>query len=114
MDPVSNVDRLVLLLRQKLQERSKSVATRRRDPNPAPTGMDRLQALAAIDGLEERQLRRALIQNILSDQFGVQLINEAKFQQVVDRVTEAIEADPDAARLMIRVISELKDDARRL
>src|SRR5690242_7816440 len=98
MDPISNVDRLVLLLRQRLAERSRlagsaRVAVRPGAPERPPSGIDNVQALAAVEGVDDRQLRRALIQNILADQLGPKLINDAKFQQVVDRVTETIEAD---------------------
>lgn len=114
MDPISNVDRLVLLLRQRLAERSKSsgaAAPRRPAGERAATGMENVQALAAAEGVDERQLRRALIQNVLAEQFGEALINEAKFQQVVDKVTEALEADRDGARLLSRVTGELRASA---
>jgi len=112
MDPISNVDRLVLLLRQRLAERStatrNSAAARRSSPPPA----DAVRALAAVEGMDERHLRRALIQNLLSDVFGQRLVNEAQFQQVVDRVTQTIEDDPDTARLLQRVVGDLKTAAR--
>lgn len=118
MDPISNVDRLVFLLRQRLQERARTetVAKGARKPasreSESPLGLDKLQALAAVDGIDDRQFRRALIQNILTDQLGAKLINEAKFQQVVDRVTETLEDDPNASRLLNRIVGELRAQAR--
>lgn len=117
MDPISNVDRLVLLLRQRLLERSKTGPAARGGPKSetadrATTGLDHIHALAAVDGVDDRQLSRALIQNILADQFGGNLINDAKFQQVVDRVTETIEADGGASKLLTRLVSELRASAR--
>lgn len=113
MDPISNVDRLVLLLRQRLSERSatnrgSAAASRRTSPPPA----DMVRELAAVEGMDERHLRRALIQNLLSDAFGKGVVNEAQFQQVVDRVTHAIEADPETARLLQRVVGDLRTAAR--
>ena len=108
MEPISNVDRLVLLLRQRLQERSKAGAAPRKDDHSAVGEPDTLKGLAAIEGLDERQLRRALIQNILADQFGAGLINDAKFQQVVDRVVETIEGDGEASKLIAKVLVELR------
>lgn len=113
MDPVSNVDRLVLLLRQRLAERSASASgrgpatARRANPRAA------IRELAAVDGADERPLRRALIQKLISESLGERLVNEAQFQQVVDRVTSAIEADPEAAKLLQRVVRELKAEARQ-
>lgn len=116
MDPISNVDRLVFLLRQRLQERAKAGAaarpTRRGAGEGQAVGLDNLQALAAIEGVDDRQFRRALIQNILADQLGPHLINEARFQQVVDRVTETIEGDGAGAQLLNRLVSELRAQAR--
>jgi hypothetical protein len=114
MDPVSNADRLVLLLRQKLQERAKGGAAARggrkehpgADASAEPSG---LQALAAVDSADEHTLRRAFIQNLLADQLGPDLLNDAQFQQIVSRVTEAIEEDPGASRLLNRLIGELRE-----
>ena len=114
MDPISNTDRLVLILRQKLLERSKAASRSRAGGKPAagrpPAGsLDSVHALASVDGVDDRQLRRALIQAILADQFGGELINEAKFQQVVDRVAETIAGDAESAKLLSRVIGDLRD-----
>jgi hypothetical protein len=110
MDPISNADRLVILLRQKLQERAKSGGASRADRKKeqgtaTPTG---IQALAAVEGADERPLRRALIQNLLADQLGPALLNDGQFQQIVSRVTEAIEDDPGAAQLLTRLVSDLR------
>jgi len=115
MDPISNADRLVMLLKQKLQERSKATGTGRSGAKakanvgaPAPAPASAVQALAAIDGADEGIIRRAFIQNLLADQLGPALINDAQFQQIVSRVTEAIEEDPDASQLLSRLISDLR------
>lgn len=117
MDPISNVDRLVLLLRQRLQDRSRTAGAARPAARTATgeapaAGLENLQALAAVEGIDERQFRRALIENILADQFGPDLRNEAKFQQVVDRVSETLENEPGAARLLERVVGDLRTAAR--
>ncbi len=114
MDPISNVDRLVLLLRQRLLERTKaSGAAGRR----APTGTVsreplNIQALAAVEGIDDRQLRRSLIQGILSERFGEEMVNEPKFQQVVDRVADALSADSDGDALMTQITQALRAAAR--
>lgn len=113
MDPISNVDRVVLLLRQRLEERKRALqksnsaalspANRRRD-----TQVGGVRALASLDGVDEKAMRRAFIQTLLADQFGQSLINDAQFQQVVERVTDAIEADPATSRLLSRFLSDLR------
>jgi hypothetical protein len=112
MDPISNTDRLVLLLRQKLAERAKTATPRsaeRQEPArgapPEPTGLD---ALAAVETADEHTLGRALLQHLLADQLAPELINDAKFQEVVSRVTEAILEYPDAAKLLARLVRDLR------
>jgi hypothetical protein len=112
MEPISNADRLVLLLRQKLEERSKTAAARsgakakaNTAPPLEPAG---IRSLAALEGADERSLRRAVIQNLLADQFDPALINDAQFQQIVSRVTDAIDGDGNASKLLSRVVADLK------
>jgi hypothetical protein len=111
MDPISNADRLVLLLRQKLEERTKSSASRGTANKPAagaPPRPSGVRALAAIDWSDARPLRRAIVENLLADQLGPDLINDAQFQQIVSRVTAALEEDEKMADLLTRVASELR------
>lgn len=113
MDPVSNAGRIAMLLRQRLQERSRSAAAERggRKETPgagAAAGKGALRGAAALDSLDDRKLKRALIENILADQFGASLINDARFQQVVDQVTETLEADGDGANLLAGAIAGLR------
>jgi hypothetical protein len=115
MDPVSNIDQIVLLLRQRLTQRERAASgrvQRHAGAQPAAPTVDALAALAAAGGVSERQLRRALVQTLLAEQFGADLINDARFQQVVDQVTETIDAHPGAARLIGRVTQQLRGAAR--
>lgn len=117
MDPVSNANRIAMLLRARLQERSKANAAAR----PARSGPEdaaqaarkgAVRGAEAIEGLDDRRLKRALIEDILKDQFGTALVNDARFQQVVDQVTDAIEADADGAAIFSRVVEDLRAGAR--
>jgi hypothetical protein len=117
MDPISNVDQVVLLLRQRLAERARGAspsagAPAQRPVQPAAPDVGGLRALVGVEGVGDRQLKRALVQNLLAEQFGPDLINDARFQQVVDRVTETIEDEGDSASLLARVVRDLRDVAR--
>jgi hypothetical protein len=117
MDPLSNVDGLVLVLRQRLLERSRATAPERpgqklNSGNKKQTSLDNVRALAGIHGVSDQQLGRSLIQSVLADQFGASVINEARFQQVVDRVAETMEAEPGAAGIMAQIVSDLRAAAR--
>jgi hypothetical protein len=111
MEPISGTDRLLALLRQKLEERSRSgTATRsagrssQKESHAEPVGV---QALAAIEGHDERQLRRAVVQQLLAEHFGPALINDANFQQIVSRVADAIEEEVSTGALLSRLIADL-------
>ncbi len=106
MDPISNVDRLVMVLRQRILDRAKGKTVTSNRSKPQTT--EGLAALAAIEAVDDQQLRRALIQSILADQFGEGLINDTKFQQVVERVTDALSEDEKGAALLNHMVAELK------
>ena len=115
MEPISNADRIILLLRQKLLERSRAAGVGRSPTRPRPAGSPLAEpagvaALAALDGADEHMVRRALIHNLLAEHFGSDLINDAQFQMIVSRVTEAIEEDPEACQLLSQVLAELRRD----
>jgi len=114
MDPISQVDQLALILRQRILEQSKGRVTKRKTPDSEPrtSWVAGLRAMAATEGVDDHQLRRTLVQNILADQFGHGLVNETKFQQVVERVTEALEADKAGSTLIDRCVVELRGGAR--
>ena len=111
MDPITNVDRLVLILRQKLEERQRASQSSKKTGQPTSvnqSAVSRFGTIAAIDGVDERQLRRTFIQTLLADQLGEKLVNDAQFQQVVSRVTEAVEEDSAASKLLSRLLSEVR------
>lgn len=114
LDPIRNVDRLVLLLRQRLQDRARaSGAAGERlgavaDPHQR---VDQLQALASIETVDDRQVGRALIQSLLADHFGRDMLNDAGFQRVVDRVSETLEQDSSGSALLSQLVAELKRQA---
>lgn len=115
MDPISNVDRVVLVLRQRLQERAKAAAAkdgRAAAGDAQKSSLEVVQSLALAEDLGDRQLGRALVQSLLADHFGRDLVNDAKFQRVVDRVTETLESDQTSAELLADTVRELRASAR--
>ena len=119
MDPISNVDAIVLLLRQRLTERARAerggrAEAGRSERQTAPAvRQDPLQALAAVEGLDDRTLGRALVQTVMAEHFGARMVNEPQFQQVVDQVSETLRADPATAKLLQRILGELRSSGAR-
>jgi hypothetical protein len=112
MDPVSNANRIAMLLRQRLQERARpapaGAGSRRETGNAAAPGRGGAVRAAALEELDDRKLKRALVESILADQLGGGLVNDAHFQQIVDRVTEAIEGDEGGTKVLAQVIGDLR------
>lgn len=113
MDPVSNADRLVRVLRQRLEERAKVEGAARSAPatEVRQRGPDHVRAVAgqfARAGLDDEQMRRSLVELLLADQFDPAIVNEVKFQQIVDRVAEAMASDPEVLDLLTKTASELR------
>jgi hypothetical protein len=116
MDPVSNANRIAMLLRQRLQERARTGPAARsgkKDVGGAgdASGRSGVRAAAAIEELDDRKLRRVVVENILADQFGTGLVNEARFQQIVDQVADAIESDDRGALVLAQVVADLRAKA---
>ena len=113
MDPISNTDRLVQLLRQKLSERAKarSPAGAAHGATVDAKGMDKVLAVtgrSAEAGADDAQLQRILIEQLLADQFGPAMVNEPKFQQVVDRVHDIMKSDPDVGLMLNQTLSDVR------
>ena len=110
MPTVSNIDRLVLILRQKLSDRRRTDtgAPANRPGQRSASGIANVRALAAVGEADERSLKRALIQAILVDELDGQAVNDARFQQIVERVTETLEHDTVGATLLDRVLKDLR------
>lgn len=118
MEPISRVDQVLILLRQQLAGRA---TTRPNGGSPAPTGQAQrsggalpLQDLVArrltelrAAGLKNRDsLVRLLLEEMLTAQFGSQLVNDAAFQQVISEVQAALEGDDELRLMMEQLLDE--------
>jgi len=112
MDPISSSSPFTILLRQRLSERArlaaKGEAGRVAEIGPAPTPAGTaLAALVASKGLDDYDTHRALVEYLLGTSFGDEMINQAKFQQMVEQVTHTMESDPELSRMMSEVLRRL-------
>ena len=116
MDPISNADRFVILLRQKLAERAqakKASPAAATDAKPT-VSYDAVRAVAgraARAGAEDRTLRRTIVEQLLVDRFGAALVNEARFQQIIDQVSELMASDPELGDLFAEVMAQVRANA---
>jgi Holliday junction resolvasome RuvABC DNA-binding subunit len=111
MTRITNSEQILLLLRAHLertrnaerQSKSDSKAIKQARSKP----IERMQALSEA-GLSESQLERALISGLLTEEFGSDLTNEPKFQQIIDEVTDALRRDARAHELLTEALVHLR------
>lgn len=114
MDPISNADRFIALMRQKLAERAdgrKAPKNENLSEDTRHWGIDVVQgvaARAARAGLDNRKLRRTIVEQLLADRFGARLVNEPRFQEVVGLVDELMATDPEISAMLDEVIGEIR------
>jgi hypothetical protein len=115
MTRISNVDQVLLLLREQLQRTAKGRETARKsrtgraDP-AAARPLDRVRALAALDTLNEDEVRRALVRGMLTEEFGEGVGNDAALQRIVDDVVRIIGETPGGGELLDRAVAQLKEN----
>lgn len=113
MDPLSPTDKVLAVLRQRLRDLDRLGAKSgpKRVSSGKPDTLARLKAVAGDDTLSQTQFRRKVVQDLLANQLGEKVLNEANFQAMVDRVTDALTENEVGTQLLDRVISDLRATA---
>jgi len=106
---ISATDQILLLLREQLQRSERGrVKGNDREQRRAATPQQRIEALAAIRDLPERDFRRALVRGLLGDRLGEELVAEPAFEAVTGEVLRLIESSPETQALLDRVAREFR------
>lgn len=106
MTRISQVDQMLMLLRQQLQGMTKAERSRRgarteqATPQARKSAAKRIEALARAGGLDEDDLARSLIGALLVDEFGESVANDHKFRKMVDEVHRIVSSDPKARTML--------------
>lgn len=114
MTRISNVDQVLLLLREQLQRTgggrgatAKARVARAEASSARP--LDRVRALAVLDTLDEEELRRAVVRGLLAEQLGEAVGNDSAMIAIVDQVSRIIGETPEGRELMDRALAQLKE-----
>ncbi len=106
MTRISNVDQMLMLLRQQLQRMDRPDRARR-GAKTAKSGTSqrqaaaqRIEALAQAGDLSEEEFSRALVGALLVDEFGEAAANDHRFQKLTDEVHRILASDPKARGLL--------------
>lgn len=111
MTRITNTDQIVLLVRSQLQrqQRIRRTDSKEKAQQSSEQTADQLQAIAQLSSLPEDQQGRALIQGLLSQQFGDELVNDPSFQSVIEAVRSALASDEKSQALLSAALRELRD-----
>lgn len=114
MTRISNVDQVMLLLRQQLQRMSKtdrqqkSGKTTAAAPQRREAALGRIEEITRADELSEDDLARTLVGALLVDEFGEAVANDPKFQSLIGEVHRIIAADADTKALLLEALREVR------
>jgi hypothetical protein len=112
MESISKSDRLVQLLRLRLQDEVRAKLTKSRKSSVVSRreakSAQEISAQFAREGVEDRQLKRSIVEQLLVDRFGPGLVNDVKFQNIIFETTELMENDEEIARLFESVLNHLR------
>lgn len=106
MTRISNVDQVLVLLRQQLQRLGKSDRSKKSGVASPPAAerrkaaAGRIEAVMRTDDLSEEDLGRTLVAALLVDEFGEGAANDHKFRKLADEVYRIIASDNEAKRLL--------------
>ena len=100
MTRVGTTDQIMALVRaqiQRMAKRERAGATGKTEAGRADTltPRQRVEALAAMKGLDEEDFARALIRALLTEELGEGVAASPGFQSVVERRCAALEADAE-------------------
>lgn len=109
MTQITPTDQILLLLREQLKrgDRSKLGGTKRQEGRPA-TPQQRIEALAAVRDLPDRDFRRALVRSLLSERLGEELVADPAFEAVTGEVLKIIEDSTEAQALLDSVARDFR------
>lgn len=111
MTSISNVDQVMLLLRQRLRSLSDNKNVVRKSKIAAErsekSSVKRVKALVMLKEMPEKDFERTFIQGLLTDEFGEAMINDPKFQEIVDRVLNVIHSDQKSSALLKEASNQL-------
>ncbi|OQW70374.1 MAG: hypothetical protein BVN33_17515 [Proteobacteria bacterium ST_bin13] len=115
MTRISNADQVLLLLREQLQRAGKTSGSKRKSQTdragPATVRpLERVRGLAALDTLNDDEVRRAIIRGILTEELGEAVGNDAAFQATIDNVVRIIGDAPGGSDLLNRAVAQLKEN----
>ncbi|MGK6317895.1 hypothetical protein [Sphingomonas sp. DT-204] len=111
MTRIGAADQILLLLREQLRKAERRTGRGRSEEAGKAGPVDphqRLAALASLESLPDRDLRRAMIRGLLAERFGEELTSDPAFEAVALEVVRIMEDSPETQALVDSAIASLK------
>lgn len=113
MTSISSVDQAIILLRERLRQvrkqgKSAGAAPSIRVQSRSAQPLDQIRRMLAVESLPPRDIRRALVRNLLAEAFGDAVANDLSFQAIADQVTAMLDEDAETRALLDRAVAEVK------
>lgn len=113
MTRITNADQVLLLLRSHLERsgrtrRKGGVGKTANSSSSRQTTLQRVQEIAQTDAMSDDDIRRSVISGLLIEEFGPEVVNDAKFQEVINDVTRVLSQNGKSRRLLDLAIEQLK------
>jgi hypothetical protein len=114
MTRISNVDHVLLLLRERLQRldgntqaKADRAASAKRTDAGSPRSLT--DALDRIRALDPDEAGRALVMAVLTEKFGEEVVNDASFQTIITKVNDILATDTQLSELLRKSVEGLKN-----
>lgn len=117
MTRITNIDQVLMLVRQQLQQMDKSGRSRKSGKTAASAAARREPALGRIEeisrngDLSDDELGHTLVAALLVDEFGEPVANDPKFQQMIGEVHRIINEDTGARQILRDALREVRKAA---
>lgn len=112
MTRIGNVDRALLLIREKLQRMDRNRLGRTGRSGSAKKGTERplarLQAGEALDQLTSEEFRRTLVRAVLTEELGDGIANDSGFQPLVEDVWRLLNESEEGRELIERAVKQMR------
>lgn len=104
MTRIANTEQVLLLLRAHLErtarqgrKNTKKVSSR---DSVRATPLKRLREISDKEELPQEAFKRAIVQGLLAEELGEEVLNDPLFQKLVDEVHDRIKRDEDSNTLL--------------
>ena len=110
MTSIGPANQVLLLLRERLKAADRTKA--KKMGSPTRTGKsgtrERLETLAGIEDLPERDFRRAMVRGVLAERLGEELVADPAFEAAALEIARIIEDTTDTKVLLDRAATALR------